>query len=969
MKLEGIIPVLEESRSERMLLVLSKVSRALQNARSPEDVYVKFGEAIHEFGFDSTILTPDHSSTHLTISYQSREPIRIERFSKILGFPIAKAAVPIRKNGILDQVVNAGQTVFLESRTEIFLEVFPRRVRSLVKRLVADEGKDKRGIIVPLRFDEHSLAVMGVSGTDLKESDVPTITALAGQVSTALQNANAHVNLQEWRLEQFKRIYKDSDQGFGIGNLDGTIQHINTSLARIIGEEHPDSLIGLPFLQYYSPDSQEKMQREVLPCLMEKDQWEGELALIQPGGNPIPTWESFSLIRDEKGIPLFLVDVIRDDTERVIIKKALLQERESAQRLRDIAGVMFVGLNDRGEITLINRKACEILECEQEEAIGKIWFDSFLPERTRDQTRTVFSRILTGEIEPVEYFENPILTNTGEERIIAWHNTLVEDDKGSIVGTLSSGEDITDRQLAEAQLATEEQFIETALNAQLDTFFLFEPSTGKAIRWNRAFKDISGYTDDEIAKRKAPASYYGSEDLERAAAFLQEVMMDGAGSIELDHVCKDGRKIPTEYRVSVICDDQGDPKYMISIGRDISVRRRQDRVLKALIRAAQAMEASITVDAIFAAASNVLADLGFSCMYFPIDESGNRLKTQYLSFETRKLRAAEKLVGMRHEEFAISVDDVDIYRKVIREKKAFLVQDTEAVLRQALPHRHKKYAGSIVRMLGIPKSIPAPLISGNSVIGLISVMSDVLTEDDVPVITAFSHQMAAAVNKAGLMEKLERGLRDVELAKERSDESLAVVQKTLDGAVQALASMAEKRDPYTAGHQKRVTYLACAIAEEMGLPEEKIEGIRVAGFLHDLGKISVPVDILNKPGQLLDVEFELIKTHPNVGYDILKGIEFPWPIADIVVQHHERVDGSGYPAGLSGKDLLIEAKILAVADVVEAMSSHRPYRPALGIEAALEEITIMSGTHFDPGVVAACVKLIIEDRFDFGKSA
>ena len=164
------------------------------------------------------------------------------------------------------------------------------------------------------------------------------------------------------------------------------------------------------------------------------------------------------------------------------------------------------------------------------------------------------------------------------------------------------------------------------------------------------------------------------------------------------------------------------------------------------------------------------------------------------------------------------------------------------------------------------------------------------------------------------------------------------IVKAFDGIVRATARTVEWRDPYTAGHQKRVADLACAVAEEYGLTKDQIDGVRIASLIHDLGKISVPAEILSKPTQLTPNEFNLIKEHPQVGYDILKEIEFPWPISEIVLQHHERLNGTGYPQGLSGKSIRLEARILTVADVVEAMATHRPYRPAIGLEMALQEI-------------------------------
>ncbi len=199
------------------------------------------------------------------------------------------------------------------------------------------------------------------------------------------------------------------------------------------------------------------------------------------------------------------------------------------------------------------------------------------------------------------------------------------------------------------------------------------------------------------------------------------------------------------------------------------------------------------------------------------------------------------------------------------------------------------------------------------------------------------------------------------------EKTLNKLRKAMGGIINAMVSTVEVRDPYTAGHQQRVADLARAIAQEMGLSDDEIDGIRMAGTLHDLGKVNIPAEILSKPGRLSEIEFSLIKMHPRVAYDILKEIDFPWPIADMVYQHHERIDGSGYPQGLKGKDILLAAKILTVSDVVESIASHRPYRPALGIKKALDEIFIKRGLYYDPVVVDACIKLFKEKRFIFSE--
>lgn len=195
--------------------------------------------------------------------------------------------------------------------------------------------------------------------------------------------------------------------------------------------------------------------------------------------------------------------------------------------------------------------------------------------------------------------------------------------------------------------------------------------------------------------------------------------------------------------------------------------------------------------------------------------------------------------------------------------------------------------------------------------------------------------------------------------------ALDAQDKIIKGVVQSISEVVEVRDPYTAGHQYRTASLASAISQMLGLSKEKTEIIFLSALLHDIGKIAVPSEILTKPGRLDSVEFELVKRHPVVGYRILKNIPFPFPIHDIVIQHHERLNGSGYPKGLKGDEILVESKIIAVADVVEAMMSHRPYRPALGLEATLEEISRGKGKLFDPDVVTCCVELFHSHGFMF----
>ena len=229
------------------------------------------------------------------------------------------------------------------------------------------------------------------------------------------------------------------------------------------------------------------------------------------------------------------------------------------------------------------------------------------------------------------------------------------------------------------------------------------------------------------------------------------------------------------------------------------------------------------------------------------------------------------------------------------------------------------------------------------------------------------HFTAAAVrdshgNLLGAVETLE-DVTNRKHAEEQLHHTLDSLRKAFGTTVQVLISAVETRDPYTAGHQIRSADLARAIATEMNLPQDKIEAIRMAGPIHDIGKLSVPAELLSKPTKLTEIEFGLIKEHANKGLEMLKDVESPWPLAEIVYQHHERMDGSGYPRHLKGEEIIMEARILAVADVVESMASHRPYRPALGLNAALAEIENNRGTLYDADAVDACLRLFRGKRY------
>jgi putative nucleotidyltransferase with HDIG domain len=307
-----------------------------------------------------------------------------------------------------------------------------------------------------------------------------------------------------------------------------------------------------------------------------------------------------------------------------------------------------------------------------------------------------------------------------------------------------------------------------------------------------------------------------------------------------------------------------------------------------------------------------------------------------------------------------------------------IIMHNEAYLEEAMKKNAEFHYDIVLLDLNLPDSR-----------GMSTLSTFIQRFPDTPIIILTSladPEFALAVAKEGAQDYLIKGetetavlLRSIYysiernkmlIEKKKAQQELQVsyerLKKISDGIILAMEKIVETRDPYTAGHQKRVAELARAVAIKMGFSDEKVTSIYTAALMHDIGKIYVPAEILSKPGKLSNIEFSIIKTHPQVGYDILRTIEFPWPIEKMVFQHHERINGSGYPLGLKGDEIMEEARIISVADVVEAMASNRPYRTGLGIDAALAEISMNKGTLYYTEAVDACLEIFRDKSFAFG---
>lgn len=470
--------------------------------------------------------------------------------------------------------------------------------------------------------------------------------------------------------------------------------------------------------------------------------------------------------------------------------------------------------------------------------------------------------------------------------------------------------------------------------------------------------DLLGYTAEEIIG-KTPFEIMPPDEAARVKGIFNDIAARGKPLRLLENVNlhKDGRTVFLETSANPFFDSQGIYRGCRGIDRDISERKLAQARIQTLSRIYATLSYTNTTivraknrDELFREICEGAVKYGKFIMAWVglVDEATHKVKPVCQSGDM-----AGYLTNI-----VISIEDEPHGRgptgTAIRENRVITVEDF------ATDERMRPWREAALKN-GFHGSAGLPLRFKGKVIGSLTLYSDEPNYFDSDLL-ALLEEMSVDISFA--LDNFEREALRQRAEAERAT-ALSQLKKSLDGSIQMAAAVTEMRDPYTAGHQQRVALLATAIARELGLDTAQIEGVHFGGLIHDVGKISIPAEILSKPGHLSDIEFMLIKTHPLAGYNILKSIDFPWPVAKMIMQHHERLDGTGYPGNLKGDEIILEARILMVADVVEAMSSHRPYRPGLGIAAALEEIERARGIYYDPRVVDACLNLFRNKKFDF----
>lgn len=719
-------------------------------------------------------------------------------------------------------------------------------------------------------------------------------------------------------------------------------------------------------------------------------------------------------VKDDKGKVIGAVEVAMDLT---VLKQAEQALRESERKIRTV----FDSTNDaiiiydlEGHILEVNKTACDRLGYTRDEFLNMTAMNIASPV----YAKLVLKRIEELKAKKQHFFETAHVTKDGKIIPVELSSRVIEFDGKPAI--LNVARDMTQRKRAEVARQESEEMYRTLVET-LPEAIIISDLEGKIIHISNQTLELTGYAKEDDIVGKDAFDFIHPDDQHKAQENLRKTLEQGHIEAEYRLLKPDGTYYIGEFNATVIKDAQGKPKAFLASIRDISKKKKVEEALKqSEIRYKSLFDRSLLCIYIhdfegkFLDANNAALDmLGYKREEMPNINLATLIDADQLSKAYRVIEEI-KNIGFQKEavEYRLLRKDgnfvwVETEGTLLhKDGKSFAIQGiardiTKRVITlEALRQSEQKYKTLTENLnVGIYRNTIGPtgkFIEANPAIvkmfgheskdAFLTIdVADLYqnpddrkkfnekmlvygyVKDEILLLKRtngspfFASVSAVAVkDEQGNVQYYDGMIEDITeriQAEQELKKSYHKLKDVLNGTVNALASTSEKRDPFTFGHQHRVRQLAFGIAEEMGLASDQIDGIRVASIVHDIGKIHVPAEILNKPVSLSDIEMALVKTHCQAGYEILKTIEFPWDVAEMVLQHHERINGSGYPRGLTGDKMLLESKILAVADVVEAMVSHRPYRAAHSIDKALEEITRNRGVLFDARVVDACLRL------------
>ena len=645
----------------------------------------------------------------------------------------------------------------------------------------------------------------------------------------------------------------------------------------------------------------------------------------------------------------------RDVTE---FRHVRIKAHEDGDLLRalveqELAGI-FIFKTD-GSVAYVNPKFASVLGYAVEEVQGRN-FLKFVEESAQAESLANFRAVVSGERHSVQVHSRVLTKTGGVVDILGQFTATTYEGKPAVVGIAL---DVTDFNRTEAALQENERLYQAVVSAMTEGVLVLDPAL-TILTANASAARILGLPPEGMAGRKPfdPAWQITGEDgRPLSAEALPSAMALRTGRGHRDTLLGVKREDETLTWLTVNAEPlfrKGvtKPHAVVVSFSDITPHKlAQD----ALTRVNHALKVLICANEVLVRTASEQELLDQTCQTL-VETGGYRLA--WIGLSEKRPAMAVRAVARRNgsagwpgppvKDRAELVSDHAAIEAVLDSGKPAVSQDIAADRRD-----HGRAPGGILPADGA--RILLPLLEGAKAFGVLALYAaapGVFTPDEVNLLVQLAEDLSYGI--VALRERVRR------------EEGEKRLRRSMEAAVQAIASTLEMRDPYTAGHQRDVARLAVAIAHELDIPEDEIEGIYLASVVHDIGKIRIPIDILSKPAPLTKLEYELIQTHPQVGYDIVKNVDFPWPVAQMVLQHHERLDGSGYPAGLKDAGILKGAKILAVADVVQAMSGRRPYRDVHGETAALAEIERGRGRLYDAASVDACLRLFRKKGFRFG---
>jgi PAS domain S-box-containing protein/putative nucleotidyltransferase with HDIG domain len=779
----------------------------------------------------------------------------------------------------------------------------------------------------------------------------------AGRFFTGTMRDITERKLAEDSLRKLSQAVEQSPSTIIITDLSGNIEYANPAFVKESGYSLAEAIGKNPHL-LYSGNTPKSTYADMWSHLTRGETWKGEFINRRKDGSEYIEGALISPVFQADGRMTHYLAIKENVTERRQAEDALRDSRESLNLLLNSMAEGAYGVDNNGNCTFVNRAFLEMLGYQNDnEVLGKHIHElmhyslpdgSPYPEsecRVCEAYRTNQSSNVTDEVFwrkdgvaiPVEYWSHPIVSD------------------GVVIGAIATFVDITGRKAADTKIHRLTQLYATlsqcneAIVRSTSMEELFPQICRAAVQYGGMKMAWIGLVD-EASKRVRPVASYGTD-----TEYLDGIQITVEPGDPFGH-----GPIGTAIR-----DNQ--PSWCQDFQHSPAMAPWRKRIIKAGWKSAASLPLlrngtpigtltlyADTLNAFDDDARRLLLEMAMD-ISFALDNFAR---------EARRKRAEQDLI-----------DSEQRFRGLVEQSLAGICIIQNGILAYVNPRSVEILGqGTAHELLGLdPLQFTAEADRGKVAESIrqlhdkeaqsIALEFSVLRQDGVTTTVGASVSAAIYHGREAIIGQIQ-DISEKKRDEERIQRYVTQLEHAFMNTIEVATTLLEMRDPYTAGHEKRVAQIAVAIATELGLDAHRIEGLRVGGYIHDIGKIIVPAEILTKPRRLTAAEYELVKGHPQAGYDILKNVDFPWPVADIAYQHHERMDGSGYPRGLKGEEILLEARITAVADVVETMASHRPYRAGLGIEQALAEIEGGSGTLYDPVIVEICLRLFRKQGYE-----